>query len=337
MWTPHTRPADDPAKFPLSVPAGYPHLALTMVLFGSSYASSKVVVDHLPHQLAAALRFGGAALVLALPLAVGRDRTPIRRGLAIRAGLVGLLGVFAYNAFSFWGLSLAPSLDGALIIPVLSPVLTTTFLVLTGRERTSAPRTLGLIVAVGGASLFFVSASSADNQVTGARLGGDLVYLLAAVCWAAYTIVSKKVLIGVDPLRATAYGTSVGAAALLVAAAPHLSSVEWSTMTAAGWVNVIYLAVGPTAVAYLLYARGLSMVTPSTATTMMFAVPLSGAACSTLFLGESFGPGQLIGALITIAGALLAISWADSRPGDRRRANPERRTSRIPIAAVRRP
>ncbi|WP_447007702.1 hypothetical protein ACRAKI_15045 [Saccharothrix isguenensis] len=42
----------------------YVHLLVTMAVSGSALASSKTVVGELPHQVAAALRFGGGALVL---------------------------------------------------------------------------------------------------------------------------------------------------------------------------------------------------------------------------------------------------------------------------------
>jgi hypothetical protein len=42
----------------------YLHLLVTMALFGGAFASSKTVVGELPHQVAAALRSGGGALVL---------------------------------------------------------------------------------------------------------------------------------------------------------------------------------------------------------------------------------------------------------------------------------
>jgi drug/metabolite transporter (DMT)-like permease len=286
-----------------------------MAFFGSAFASSKVVVGELPHQVAATLRFGGGAVILALfLLTVGRRRAPITRAAAVRAGLVGLLGVFAYNVFFFWGLSLAPSLDGTIIVPVMSPVLTTAFLVVTGKERASVARNIGLVVAVAGAALFFVSVGGVGGQLTGSRLAGDLIYLLGAVCWAAYTIVSKKVLVGVDPLRATAYGTSVGALALLAVATPSLPDVDWNAVSGVAWANVVYLAVGPTALAYLFYSRGLSVVAPSTATIMMFAVPVFGTVCSTLFLDESFTAGQLVGSIVTIVGALLAVTQGRIRP-----------------------
>ncbi|MGW7553823.1 EamA family transporter [Streptomyces rimosus] len=103
-------------------------LPITMMLWGSAFSSSKSVVEHVPHSVAALLRFGGAALALLVVLALFGKRFDGATGkvsprAAGRAALAGIVGVFAYNGFFFWGLSLAPSLDAGILIPVMSPVL----------------------------------------------------------------------------------------------------------------------------------------------------------------------------------------------------------------------
>ncbi|SCF35593.1 Permease of the drug/metabolite transporter (DMT) superfamily [Micromonospora echinospora] len=282
------------------------YLLTTMALFGSAFASSKVVVGHLPHQVAAVLRFGGGAVILLLiTLAISRRGTGTFSWRdALRAGAVGLLGVFGYNVFFFWGLSLAPSIDGSVIVPVLSPVITTAVMLVVSRERPSSSRLTGLLLGLGGAVVFFLGAGVAIDS---RRLTGDLVYLAGAVAWAAYSITSKRVLNRMDPLRATTSGTVVGALALAVFAAPSVGDADWSAVPGHVWVNVVYLAVGPTAVAYLFYYRGLRAVSPTTATVMMFSSPLFGITCSVAFLGESFHALQVVGALIMLVGALLAV------------------------------
>lgn len=289
---------------------GAPHLYLfiTMVLFGAAFTSSKVVVGQMPHDVAAALRFGGGAVVLLalLRLRAGWARFSWRD--LIRAGVVGLIGVFAYNFLFFWGLSLAPAIDGSVIVPVFSPVLTTLVFLVTGREAASSRRLAGLVVAVLGAVVFFVGVAGTGSELTGPRLVGDLIYLLAAGCWAAYSMASKRVLSGMEPLRATTYATGVGALALIVVSLPSLFRIDWSGVHANIWGNIIFLAVGPTAVAYLFYYRGLRSVSPVTATITMFAVPVFGTISSVIFLGESITVLQIVGGLITIGGALLAVA-----------------------------
>ncbi|WP_242483063.1 DMT family transporter [Streptomyces sp. HSG2] len=289
--------------------APYLNLLVTMVMFGSAFASSKVVVGEMPHEVAAALRFGGGGLLLILVAVLLRGRSaPIGGVAAVRAGLAGLLGVLAYNVFFFWGLSLAPSLDGSIIVPVLSPILTTATLILLGRETASWPRIIGLTIGVAGALLFFLGVSG--NAAGSTRLAGDLVFVAGAACWAAYSILSKSLLAGVDPLRATAWGTGVGGLGLIALAVPEASDVSWQSVSGLAWANVVFLAVGPTAIAYLFYYRGLRSVSPSTATVMMFTVPVFGSFFSTVFLGESFTGVQLVGTLIMLGGALFATLGA---------------------------
>ena len=281
----------------------YLYLLITMVLFGTAFTGSKVVVGEVPHDVAAMLRFGGAAVFLVLLLGLSRDGSRFRwRDLV---GGVGLIGIFAYNFFFFWGLTLSPAVDGSLIVPVFSPVLTTVALLVSGRETASALRITGLLTGVAGAVVFFVGISV--GGVSGARVGGDLLYVLAAACWAVYSIISKKVLHGMAPLRATTYATGVGALALAVAAIPSLSTTDWAGVRPSTWAIVAFLAIGPTAIAYLFYFRALRSVGPVTATISMFTVPVFGTVSSVVFLGESFTAIQAVGALITIAGALLAV------------------------------
>jgi drug/metabolite transporter (DMT)-like permease len=285
----------------------YLYLLITMVLFGSAFTSSKAVVGQLPHEVAAMLRFGGGAVILVLLLCLRPGRGTFSwRELAI-AGSTGLIGVFAYNFFFFWGISLAPAIDGSVIVPVLSPVLTALAFLVTGRESASFARVAGLTVGVAGAVVFFLGIGGSDG-VTGSRLAGDLLYLGAAACWATYSIASKKVLGGIEPLRATTYATGVGALALVLTAIPSLSTTDWPAVAPSTWANLVFLAIGPTAIAYLFYFRALHVVSPVTATVAMFSVPVFGTLFSVLFLGESFTGLQVVGALITIAGALLAVA-----------------------------
>lgn len=314
------------------------YLLGTMFFFGTAFTSSKVVVGEIPHQVAAVLRFGGGAVILLVMLAVVSRRSGERFGFSwrevSRAGLIGLIGVFGYNLFFFWGLSLAPSVDGSIIVPVLSPVLTTIMLLVTRQESASTPRIVGLTLGLAGAALFFVGAGG--GGLSGSRLTGDLIFLLGATCWATYSIASKKLLGGMNPLRATTFGTCAGALALLVFAIPSVPSVHWGSVSGGTWLNVLYLAIGPTAVAYLFFYRGLRTVSPSTATVLMFTVPVFGVTSSVIFLGESFTGLQIVGTLVMLVGALLAVT--QGRFVQRRSAPaqlPAQRTQSEPVEQLR--
>ncbi|MEU6687700.1 DMT family transporter [Streptomyces sp. NPDC046832] len=280
----------------------------TMVLWGGSFSSSKVVVENVPHSVGALLRFGGGAIALLLAVRLfGRRETPVPARNAWLAAAAGVLGVFAYNGFFFWGLSLAPSLDAGILIPVMSPVLTSTFLLVSGKEKATWARVVGLSLGLAGAVIFFLGAGGSAGGGSD-RLLGDALFLLSAVCWAAYTLVGPRVMAGIEPLRATTYATCAGAVLLGVFAAPDMGEVQWTELSSSVWLNAVYLAVGAAAVANLLYYRGVSEVGPAKASLMMFNVPVINTLCATLILGESFGWLQGTGACVLLAGAAIAVS-----------------------------
>jgi drug/metabolite transporter (DMT)-like permease len=311
----------------------YLFLTVTMMLWGGAFASSKTVVDQVPHTVAATLRFGGGAVALLVAVALtsrGRARPKVGLRASARACLAGVLGVFAYNGFFFWGLSLAPSLDGGILIPVMSPVLTTTFLLVSGRERASRRRLLGLALGLGGAAAYLIGANSGGAGSN--RLWGDLLYVLSAVCWAAFTLAAPKVLAGIEPLTAMAYATCTGAVLLALVAAPDLGRVHWGALSSGVWLNVAYLAIGATAVANVFYYRGVNAVGPASASLMMFLVPAVNTVCGTLFLGESFTALQAVGAAVLLVGAALAGKGRISVRRRRAVAAPEQPLARHPAA-----
>lgn len=282
----------------------YVTLTLNMALWGSAFPLSKAAVETVPHQVAALLRFGfGGLAMLAWLLATGGRLSVSRRDLG-RTAIAGALGVFGYNTLFFWGLSLAPSIDGSILVPVFAPVLTTAFTVLIQRQRTSAARAAGLALGIGGAVVFLLGVGGLSDRQ---RLLGDLVYVAAAVSWAAYTLVSKRMLTG-DPVRATALATMSGSVMLGIVALPAATTVAWTGLSGGFWLVVAYLAIGPTAVAYVFYYRGVRAVGPATASAMMFLSPVFGAGGAALFLGEGLGWIQGAGAMLMLVGAWLAVS-----------------------------
>lgn len=296
----------------------YGWLLLTMVLWGSAFPSSRWAVGQVPHEVAAFFRFGGGAVVLLLITFFMRPQRILKPGDILRACLTGVVGVFGYNALFFWGVTMAPASDGSVIFPALTPVITTVVLVLAGRESARPLRVIGLVLGVAGAVLFFL-VTSANVPSGSMRLLGDTIFVSGAAVWSTYTLLNRRLVAGMDPLQAVTFGTVAGSVALGVMAAPTFADVAWGSLSTGFWVNAVYLSIGPTAVAYLLFVRGIRDVGASTAATMMFTVPLFGTTFSFLFLGESFTLAQGLASVVMVGGAYLAVTSGE-RPGSAKTA-----------------
>ncbi|MFI2472737.1 EamA family transporter [Nocardia xishanensis] len=285
-------------------------LILVMALWGSAFASSKAAVGDVPHEVAGFLRFLIGALVLLVALRAPRlPAAEVPRVIG-----VGMVGVFGYNALFFLALSLAPAADGSVIVPMAAPVCTVAVGVLLGRVRLSGARLLGLALAAAGGIVFFFGIPDTGDT----RLLGDLLFLGAAACWSAYTLLGAPLLSRLPAATVTVYATAAGATALGLLAAPALADVRWSELGLEFWLNQAYLGALPTALAYVLYYHAVGRVGPTTATSAMFLVPAFGLTCAWALLGESIAPLQGIGAGLMFVGAWMNTRLAvnDSGPED---------------------
>jgi drug/metabolite transporter (DMT)-like permease len=287
-------------------------VSVAVLLWASAFAASKVAVGSVPHEVAAFLRFAAGAVVLLLVVRFvpdEADKFRVSNPDRWRIVLLGVVGVFGYNTLLFAGLALAPSVDGAVIVPVVSPIATAMTLAVREVRWPSTRQLVGFALAIAGGVVFLTVAASGGRL----RLAGDLAFLLAAGCWAAYSVRGRTVLGRVSPLRVTTWATTVGALLLLPVAAPALPQVRWAELSAGFWLDQVWLAVLPTALANPLFYYGVRRIGPARATACMFVVPGAGLVWSFLLLGESIAGAQAIAMVLMLGGAWLAAGPGSER------------------------
>jgi len=143
-----------------------------------------------------------------------------------------LLGVMVGAGLPFYLLSVIASgnvqaVIGSLLVPGVAPVFVTVIAVCFYRERLAKRRVVGL-----GTVLLGIAILMAENYNTqsSSALFGSLLYLLAAACWAVYTVSVK--LAKLSSLEIAALLNITAATGLLVAAPmgvfeTNLSIVPW--------------------------------------------------------------------------------------------------------------
>lgn len=149
--------------------------------------------------------------------------------------------------------------------------------------------------------LVLAGSESADVSPPGVALA-----LLAGAGYAAYAVSSKRLLErGREPewTMAAVFGT--GAVLVL----PVLAIVpSGGLLTLDGAALVVYLGAIPTALAYVLFARGLRRIGTGETATLTLAEPLTAAALGVAVLGERPGAAAIAGAALVLAGlGLLAL------------------------------
>jgi DME family drug/metabolite transporter len=157
---------------------------------------------------------------------------------------------------------------------------------------------------------------------------GVLLALVAGTSYATYTVAAKRLLVaGHSPEQTMARAFAV--AALLLAPILVTTGASSPLLAPEGLLLALYLGAIPTALAYLLFARGLRRLSPGDTATLTLAEPLTAAALGALVLGERPGLLAVAGGVLVLAG-LIALSL----PGRRKDADPTAEDPGTVVAAT---
>jgi len=274
----------------------------TALAWSGSWITGKLAVASAPPLEISTLRFIIAAVVLAaIALAT---RTSLGRGTLWPVVVAGIFGYCAYNAFVFVGLTMAPASDGALIVPTTIPVLTAVAASFVG-ERLTATKIAGLAVASIGAALV-IAAGQTGEAISSRRLGGDLLMLLGAGCWAIYTVLGTIALRTRSPLAIVTIAAPIGALCLVPLGFLENGYADVPAWNVTVWLNVLYLALVGSVASFILFYWVVRRVGAGVAAMTSYLVPVMTLAMAVVFLGDRPQPLQLVGGVVILVGVRLA-------------------------------
>lgn len=272
------------------------------ILFGTTGTAQALGPDASPLAVGAArIAVGGALLLLAarvLGAAMPRDRRAVA-GIAV--------GIAIYQLAFFAAVDLTGVAVGTVVAIGTGPAVAGGLGALLNGERLTRRWATATTLAAAGVALL-VLGGGGDTSID--PLGIALA-VVAGAGYGTYTVVTKGQLQrGASPEGVMAAG--FGAAGVLLL--PVLAVAGASFLSEPGGIALaLYLGAVPTALAYVLFARGLRHLSSGETATIVLAEPLTAAALGVTVLGEQPGAIALVGAALVLAGlAVLAL------PGRRR-------------------
>lgn len=278
-------------------------IGVTMLLWASAFVGIRAAAPHFSSGALALGRLLIASVALVAILLVRRGGLPPRSAWPAIAGS-GVLWFALYQVALNQGEQEVDAGTAAMLIGVAPIVVATLSGTLLG-ERISRYLVAGLGVAVAGTVLIGLSVSgSADDS-----LGGMLLCVLAAVAAAGGVLLQKPALRTASAAQVTTFGCVVGAVACLPFTGSLISEV--AAAEPAAILNVVYLGLFPTALAFSTWAYALARTPASTMGITTFLVPVLAIALSWTVLGE-------VPAWLAVAGGVLCLAGvAISRKRDR--------------------
>ncbi|WP_100961826.1 EamA family transporter [Bosea sp. FBZP-16] len=277
--------------------------AASSALGGTSIAATRYLVGHLDPLAIGSFRFGIGCLLLA-PVALLGDRRWPERGDWLQTAGLGLLFFALFPILFNASLIHTSSARGALALSTL-PLLSLVVGAALGRERLTARKTAGVLIAMAGVGFALLSGlGHAPPQAW----RGDLLMIAAALCMALYGIWSKPVIGRCGPIPFTTVAMAVGAAALILISLLRGSFDAVAQFAVPQWSAALYLGVIGAALTFYLWAFALGKASPTSVAVTVTVNPVTASLVAAVLLNEPIGWNLVIGIVVVGIGIWLATT-----------------------------
>jgi len=264
-------------------------------------------------------RIVGASLVL-LPLGwwlVRRDRAQGASSsffglspLALRVtAACGVFGGFGYAVLAYAGFFYAPAAHASVLMPGSLPLWTTLLALLILGTRITPARALGLACIVGGDLL--VGGASLLRAFEGGEVWkGDLLFMSAALCWSAYSVLARRY--GLEAVRATTAVTvfalfSYLPCYLLLQGLGLIQSRLLTAPVGELLFQVVFQGVGSVVISGITFVRMIQYFGPVRSTMITALVPGLSALGAVFFLDEPLHWNLLAGLVLVTVGITFGV------------------------------
>lgn len=217
--------------------------------------------------------------------------------------LVGFLGYFVYQVVFILGIKETTAGNSAIIM-ASSPVWTALTAMSFYNERLSKLAWTGLLLSILGA--IFVSVTGGKQISFSIEfLAGNILILIASVCWGAYTTFSKPATRFIDPKGLTLLGLLISFPFNVLIAIPHLGDVVWSDVSLLTWIAIMYSGGLSTGLAVVAWTFSVKQVGATHTAVFGNLVPVVAIIASFFILGEDILLAQLLGGSLIVGGLIL--------------------------------
>ncbi|HFV7379359.1 TPA: DMT family transporter [Staphylococcus aureus] len=270
----------------------------TIILWGSAFPMIKIALNDFSAESLSAFRLILATIILLPFVIIKKLPTPELRDIPV-IFILGFCGFVIYHtALNFGETLISAGISGILVstTPIFSSALAYIFL----KEHFSKWNWLSSLVAFIGISIISIS----KDDYTTINVLGVFIILLASFSESLYFTFQKKYIEKYGFIAFTLYTIMASSPFMLIFIPEIINDIHGATFTSI--VSVLYLAIFPTIIPYVLLAYIVKSVGVSDATMSLYLTPIISLLLSYLLLDELPTTLAIIGGLITLLGVSLS-------------------------------
>ena len=222
----------------------------------------------------------------------------------LRFAICGLFGVAINQLFFFEGLNLTTPINAAIVMTT-NPILVMLLSFIIVKEAISFRKILGITLGFIGASTLILSDGAIDLSSNNST--GNLFVFINATSYGLYLVIVKPLLNKYHPLTVLFYVFAFGLLFVLPFGYDDLTNVKWGTIPVNIYLEIIFVVVCTTFIAYLLNSSALKTLTASTVSIYIYLQPIL-ASLFAIFLGADFLDEKKIIASVLIFSGVYLVS-----------------------------
>jgi len=217
---------------------------------------------------------------------------------------LGLFGVALNQLFFILGLSRTSVAHSAIIIG-LTPIFVLLIGALSRIEHITFRKAAGMMTALAGVLILQLFPPAGVPKSAGPTLVGDFLILLASLTFSLFTVFGKRVSKQHSTVTVNTFAYVGGALALAPATLWQAFRFTFAQVSAAGWLSLLYMALFPSVVCYLIYYYALTHITASRVSAFSYLQPLLATLMAVFLLGERVTFALVVGGAVILAGVYL--------------------------------
>ena len=279
---------------------------LAVIFWGISFVATKAALREVSPITLIFMRFAIGALLL---IAIVRKLPP--RDALPQLALMGFLGVFVHQSLQANALTMTTATHTGWLIGV-TPIWSAVLSAIVFHERFGFWKIVGLAGGFAGA-LLVITRGELDSRVLSLpSTRGDLLILISTVNWAVYSVIGHSTIKRLGPRVATSGAMLIGVVMLAPFFVARAGWRQIPHLTPTGWLAVLFLAVGCSALGYLFWYGALEHIEVSRVASLLYLEPLITFATAIVLLHETVSATAVIGGLIVL-GSMAVAQYAPSK------------------------
>jgi len=284
-----------------------------IIFWGFSFIATKVALREVHPFTLLTLRFGiGAFLLLVVQLRQDKKFLKVfSQRDWIYVLFLSIVGIAGHNLLQAFGLLYTTAINTGWIIAIQPIFITLTARLFLG-EGITVRKIIGIVIGFSGIFLIVSKGVFSLSLFRFSSTFGDLLVLLSALTWTAFTVGGRGFLSRFPPLVTITPIMMVGCLITL-----PLSAVkgEWNILfhlSLSGWMGILFLGIFCSGLAYFYWYSALEKRDSSIIGMYLYLEPLVTLMGARLLLGEEVKWITLMGGGMTLMGVYLA-TWKISR------------------------